>query len=136
MDDLQQLIARHMKRLPKDSYLQLYQAEIYLRDERYELADRAFTSAFATIKDPGVEARFRHARVNARYQSGDVVGAYRDIGPHREVFQQLAGQCWADKKADDLAKLIEVHIKNEPDDSGVANYRWRVKITGEKDLVL
>lgn len=132
MEELKELIDLHVKEHPKDEYLAIYQAEIHLRDEKFAEADKAFTRGFAVIQDPAVQNRFSYSRVRARYQTGDVLGAYRDIGPQSATFQQLANSCWLDKKADDLANLVALHAKNDPGDHQLQRARWRSHILNKQ----
>ena len=132
VEDVEELMALHVKQHPDDPYVALYQAEVHLRAENYEQANKAFALGFAKIADQAVQNRFRWSRVRARYQTGDVLGAYRDIGPHNTVFQQLADSCWHDKKAAELAQLVEAHTKNDPGDPLLRRTRWRVPILGKQ----
>jgi tetratricopeptide (TPR) repeat protein len=128
MDDLQDLIDAHVKFQPGDAYVPLFQGEIHLRDEQYKLADQAFGKAFAALNDPALEDRYRHSRIRARYQTGDILGAYRDIPPQRMAFQQLANSCWLDKKNADLKALVALHAENDPFDAQLPRFQWRVAI--------
>jgi LSD1 subclass zinc finger protein len=128
LDDLQELVDLHAKNQPKDPYVLLFRADLHLRDEQYALADRNFTMAIAAINDPVVTERYRNNRIRARYELGDVLGAYRDIGPQRMAFQQLADSCWFDKKTAELKKLVDVHAENDAFDTQLPRNRWRLAL--------
>jgi hypothetical protein len=132
LDELRQLMDRHATARPLDPYVQLYRAELDAREDRFEQANKGFTKAFAVINDPATENRFRHQRVQVRYQVGDVLGAYRDIPPRGSTFQQLANLCWFNKKADELAKLVEAHAQNDAGDPELRRFRWRAKILAKR----
>ncbi len=128
IDDLQELIAVHVKNQPQDPFVHLFQAEVHLHDEQYKLADQAFTKAFAAIGDPAVQDRYRFNRIRARYELGDILGAYRDIGPQRLAFKQLADACWLDRKPAELKALVAAHEANDPIDGQLPRFQWRVAI--------
>ena len=139
MDELRELLDLHRKNHAQDGYTYFFQAELHLRNEEFDHANRAFADGMAALKnlqpearDLAMEDRFRDSRVRARYETGDVLGAYRDIGPQNATFQQLASSCWFDKKAKELGNLIEAHVKNDPNDPDLKRYTWRVKILDKR----
>jgi predicted Zn-dependent protease len=128
LDDLQDLIDLHTEKHADDAYLSLFRAELYARDERFDLAEKAYAAALAKVNDAQYLDAFRANRVLVRYRTGDVLGAYRQIGPSRPTFLQLADLCWYDKKTDDLVALVDAHAKNDAQDPKLVQYRWRAKI--------
>ena len=132
MDELRQLIDVHVKNHPQDEYLHLYRAELHLNDEEFDLADKAFTKAFAAIHDQALENRFHYNRLRARFNLGEVMSAYREIGPRGLTFQQLAGMCWYDKNADELETLIDAHARRDPGDPELVMYGWRAAILAKR----
>ena len=130
MDDVRHLVDEHVKKHPKDDFVCLYRG-MHLRNEEFKLADREFTKAFAAINDFALLERFRYSRVRARYLTGDVLGIHRDM-PRHETFRQLADSSWFDKKAEDLAKLVDAHGKADPDDGQLPRYRWRMHILAKR----
>lgn len=128
MDDMHDLVDLHARAFPKDPFLDLYRAEAQLQNEQFALADKSFARAFAAIDDLAVLDRHRPSWRRARYQTGDILGAYRDIGPAQLAFQQLADACWFDKKLDDLKKLVDRHAEMDPFDPLLPRYRWRLAI--------
>jgi tetratricopeptide (TPR) repeat protein len=127
-DDLQDLVDQHRKKKADDVYLQIYQAELYAHEEQFAMAAMAYDGALAKIDDVVLLDTIRPNRVFVRYRMGDVLGAYRDIGPQRATFDQLAQICWQDRNADSLAALVTAHAKNDANDPKLPQARWRAKI--------
>jgi hypothetical protein len=128
LDELQELIDLRVKEQADDTYVPLYQAELYVREEQFALAEKIYAAALPKIKDAQLLETLRPNRVLVRYQTGNVLGAYREIGPRGATFQQLADLCWRDKKTDDLIALVEAHAKNDAQDPKLFKYRWRAKV--------
>jgi tetratricopeptide (TPR) repeat protein len=128
LDELQQLVALHGKEHADDPLLALYQAEIYVREERFALAEKTFAAALAKPLDDETLKPFRGSRVLARFRTGEPMAAYRDIGPRQETFLQLAGLLFEDEDDVELQSLLDTHAKNDAGDIDVPCYRYRLKI--------
>jgi predicted Zn-dependent protease len=127
-DELSRLLKVHRKKHADDPMLPLYQAEVYVQEGRYALADRTFAAALVKPADEETLKRFRASRVLTRYHTGHVLSVYREIGPRRDTFLQLASLCFDDENDATLQALLEAHAKNEPDSADVLRFRCRLKI--------
>lgn len=132
LDELQEIMDLHADTHGNDEFLALYQAELLLRDEQFERADKAYRRAFQAIRDPNVENQFRLNRVRARYQAGDPLSAYRDIGPPSQTFAQLVDLCWFDKKGAELEKLVEAHALKDPGDPQIVRAKRRAFLLAKR----
>jgi predicted Zn-dependent protease len=126
-EELKQLIAAHRKGHADDPSLPLYQAQVYVQEGRYALAEKTFAAAL--LKPPGADtlAEFRAGRVLARYHTGGALSAYREIGPRDDTFRQLARLAFQDDD-DTLQRLLDEHAKNDPKSILLARYRYRLKV--------
>ncbi len=132
LDELKKLVSTHTQKDASDPLLPLYQAELLVREERYELADKAFTKALAMHPDAETLQTFRASRVLARYRTGKVMAAYREIGPREETFTQLADLLFQDERDDQLQALLDAHAKDLPGSVDLARYRYRLLIRRNK----
>ncbi len=126
-DELTRLVAAHQKKDPGDPLLPFYQAEVYVRQQRYPLADKTFALALAGSVDAETVKSFRGSRVLARYHTGQTMSAYQNIGPRQETFAQLASLCYYDKDAGQLQALLEEHARSDPNGIDLLQYRYRLK---------
>jgi tetratricopeptide (TPR) repeat protein len=127
-DDLNELVERHAVKRPKDPVILLYKADALVQEEKFVEASKAYAASFARITDEIVLGAHRHSYVLARYRTGDLVGAYRDIPPRQSTFDQLAQLCWADRKADELQRLVDAHARSDAGDPALNRARWRIHI--------
>lgn len=132
LDELKKLVAAHARKDAADPMLMLYRAEIDVRDGKYALADKGFTDALAGHPDAVTLQTFRAARVLARYHTGQVMAAYRDIEPREETFAQLATLLFEDEKDDQLQELLKAHAKQAPDCIETDRFRYRLLIRQNK----
>ncbi len=107
------LCARHARFHPDEPTLPFYRAAGLLAADDPEGADAAFTAGMATKPDAEIVREFRADRVLARYQMGRPLDAYREIGPAKETFEQLA-QLLASDGPEDLGGLAALHEKRFP----------------------
>ncbi|HWG44368.1 MAG TPA: tetratricopeptide repeat protein [Gemmataceae bacterium] len=128
LDQLKQLIAAHRKKHVDDPLLDLYQAALHVREGRYRLADKTFAAALAKPRDKDTLLSFRELRVLARYHSGQMLAAYREIGPRQDTFRQLAALCFNEDDDDSLQTLLDAHAKSDPQSSDLLRFRYRLKI--------
>jgi uncharacterized protein HemY len=131
-EPLKALIAAHRQKHPADPLLPFYQGEVYTQEEKYALADQTFTAAMARPPDRATLEKFRPSRVLARYHTGQVLAAFRDIGPRPDTFEQLALLCLLDGNETQLQALLDAHARAEPDNPRLLLYRCRLKIRQEK----
>jgi tetratricopeptide (TPR) repeat protein len=126
--ELTLLVEAHGKKHGDDPLLPFYQAEAYLWEGNYALAEKAFAQALARSPNPATVAQFRPSRVLARYHARDALVAYRDIGPREETFAQLAALLLAAWDNDRLEALIDEHARHSPDSKEVLRYRSRLAV--------
>ena len=132
LDKLKQLLSAHTQKEAEDPLLALYRAEIQVRTGEYEKADKAFTAALARRPDAETLQTFRASRVLARYHSGQVMSAYRDIGPREETFTQLATLLFEDDRDDQLQDLLDAHAKDFPNSIEMLRFRYRLLVRRNK----
>jgi predicted Zn-dependent protease len=132
VEELKGLVAAHARKHASDPLLSLYQAEIHVRQGQYDKADRAFTEALAHRPDAETLQTFRASRVLARYRSGRLMSAYRDIGPREETFAQLASLLLQDGDDTQLQALLDAHAKESPDSIELARFRSRLLVRQNK----
>jgi tetratricopeptide (TPR) repeat protein len=128
VQELKELVARHEKTHRDDPLLPWYQAEVYVQEGRYALADKTFASALAKPPDEETLKQFRPSRVLARYHTGRGLSAYRDIGPRPDTFLQLANLCLDHEEYAQLQDLLDAHAKNDPKSAELLRFRYRLKI--------
>jgi tetratricopeptide (TPR) repeat protein len=126
--DLRQLVQVHGKKHADDPLLPWYQAELYVREGRYALADQTFAAALAHPPDAETLKEFRGSRVLAQYHTGRALSAYRDVGPRQETFTQLAILCFNNEEDAQLRGLLDAHEKHNPRDDELLRFRYRLKI--------
>jgi tetratricopeptide (TPR) repeat protein len=131
-DALKKLVAAHAQKDASDPVLALCRAEIYVRDGKYALADKGFANALAHRPDAETLQSFRASRVLARYHTGQVMSAYRDIQPREETFAQLASLLFEDEKDDQLQELLNAHARDAPDSIETDRFRYRLLIHQNK----
>jgi tetratricopeptide (TPR) repeat protein len=122
-ESLRGLITAHAGKHPDDPLLPFYRGEVFVRDGDYGRAEKAFRAGLAHPPDQPTLDSFRGSRVLARYHTGQGLSAYRDIGPARETFAQLATLMRFDEKTEELKKLVEAHARVEPDSPALLRYQ-------------
>jgi predicted Zn-dependent protease len=132
LDDLKALVTAHRQKHADDPLLLLYEAEIHVREGNYAAADKKFANAVAHQPDEEQLNSFRASRVLARYHNGQMLSAYREIGPRKETFLQLANLCFNAQDDAQLETLLVEHAKNEPASTEVARFRCRLAIRNKK----
>ena len=128
LDDLKRLLSIHLNHDATDPLIIWYYGALYVREQRYTLADKIFAAARDKPPDAQTLASFRADRVTARYHSGFALAAYRDIGPQGETFKQLASLAWDDEDDALLQKLLDAHEQNDPQSIDLLRYHCRLKI--------
>jgi predicted Zn-dependent protease len=131
-DTLRELLAAHARKAPDDPLLPFYQGELYVREERYPLADRTFAGGMAHPPDQIALDEFRASRVLARYHTGRGLSAYREIGPKGATFRQLASLYFHDRNDAQLQALLDEHARADPNDVEVLQYRSRMDIRANR----
>jgi predicted Zn-dependent protease len=132
MDELKLLVADHAKKHAADPLLGLYQAEMHVRLGQFDKADRAFTDALGHRPDAETLRQFRASRVLARYHTGHMMSAYREIGPREETFAQLASLLFQDADDARLQTLLDTHAKESPESVELARFRSRLLVRQNK----
>jgi tetratricopeptide (TPR) repeat protein len=118
---LTELVAAHRKRSPTDPWLWYYEGAILQHAKEYDKAEKAFATGAAKLPprkaDPGAPpgARdwgadsFRYRRVECLFKLKKGLEAYRDVGPAKDTFRQLAFLYDGEDDLDGLAALIAAH---------------------------
>jgi tetratricopeptide (TPR) repeat protein len=128
LDELKQLLRAHRKADAADHLLGIYQAEVYVRQWRYGLAEKSFAAALVNPPNRAELVPFRSSRVLSLYHVGKAMDAYRDVGPRDETFRQLAGLAVQDGDAALLQALIDIHAKNDPQSIDLLSYTMHLKV--------
>lgn len=124
--ELPALIAAHRQHRPDDVWLHFYQGHIHEQRKQFKEADAEFAAGAARATADEDREQFRSARVSARIEAGTGLAAYKEIGPPKATFDQLA---WAFsyRKADaDLEQLVQAHRLALPDDKDLI--AWQAEI--------
>jgi predicted Zn-dependent protease len=131
-EELRQLVTAHGRKHADDPLLPWYQAELYVRDGRYALAEKTFAAALANRPDEATLKDFRASRVEARYYTGEALSAHRDVGPREETFVQLAGLCLQDDTDAGLQALLDQHARTDPESIDLLRFRSRLRIRQDR----
>ncbi len=132
LDQLKRLTAVHAQKFADDPLLPWCQAAVQVSERRYALADKTYAAALAKPPDDETLGLFRYSRVQARYQTGQILSAYRDIGPRGETFSQLANLCLQEERYDQLQLLLDVHATDEPESIEALQFRLRLLCRQDK----
>ncbi len=132
-DELKRLVEAHEKKDAGDPLLPLYQAQIQVNEGQYAAAEKSFARGLALSPDALVLESFRASRVLARYYTGSILSAYREIGPRKETFGQLAELAYYANEDARLRELLDAHALKEPDSTDLLRYRIRTKVR-DKEL--
>lgn len=128
LDDLVALTTLHAKMHPADPWLPLFQAEVHVQNGEFALAEKAYQKGLAK-PPPALQVElFRRSRITTRFHLAGAVAAYKEFGPGRDVFQQLAMSVSLDEKDDQLAALVEEHAKSEAQDPELLRYQLKLAI--------
>ncbi|MBI3412329.1 MAG: tetratricopeptide repeat protein [Planctomycetes bacterium] len=131
-EDLESLTALHAKKHPADPWLPFFEAEVHVQNGDYELAEKAFQKGLAK-PPPGLQVElFRRGRITTRHHLAGAVAAYKEFGPGRDVFQQLALSASLEENDDQLAELVEEHTKSEAQDPELLRYQLKLAIQRNK----
>lgn len=118
---LTELIEAHRERSPNDPWLWFFEGAILQNAKEYEKAEKTFAAGAAKLKplkpdDPDERSwdadGFRARRVLCFFKLKKGLEAYRDIGPAKATFQQLAGLYDMEKNDEVLSELIALHGKS------------------------
>jgi tetratricopeptide (TPR) repeat protein len=113
---LAELVAAHEQRAPNDPWLSWARGELHLHKKEYAEAEKAFTDGMTKALNQEEREYCRRRRVDTCHLAGEGLRAYREIGPARTTFTQLAYLCFLDLKADALDELLQAHRKADPTD--------------------
>jgi tetratricopeptide (TPR) repeat protein len=125
---LRRLIDAHAAKQPGDPRLHYWRAAAWRLEKKHHLADQAYALGMAD-RGPGDEVyeEFRYARVACRLEAGRGLSAYGEIAPGRETFAQLAEWFGRKGRNDDLAELIDLHVRTDPADPNLPLRRGEVE---------
>jgi tetratricopeptide (TPR) repeat protein len=128
-DELGELMTAHRARKPEDPWLDYYEGLLRLNnDDDPTAAETVLAAGIVKVTSDDDREAFRSALVGARLRAGNGLSAYRDLGPRKATFNQLAQAFALDRKADDLGKLLAAHRANDAADADLpawqAEYHW------------
>ncbi len=115
IDALRELVDVHEQAHPNDLWYQYYQGEVRTLEGAHHSAAEAF-AAGATSPDPELRSACRYRLITSLYLSGELVDAYRTVGPRRETARQLYDHCRSRDDLEGLVALLEVHRASDPED--------------------
>ena len=123
---LLQLVKAHRRRSPGDLLLDYYEGQAHTWEERYREAEEAYARGMQRLLGDELRESYRAGRVYARYANDQWLTAYRDIGPRRATFAQLAALHSYDEHGDGLGALVAAHRGVDPTDPQLL--RWQVDV--------
>jgi tetratricopeptide (TPR) repeat protein len=113
---LRALLDAHRQEHKGDAWAHFYEGELHAQAKRPDEAERAFAAAQAAAPDEATRDHFRARRVWARFDAAGWGAAYKDVGPRRATFHQLAQELSARRDREQLAALVKAHRALEPAD--------------------
>jgi tetratricopeptide (TPR) repeat protein len=124
---LRRLIDVHRGRDPDDPRLALYAGSLHLEEKDWAKAAAVLCAGWR--KAPAdLRERFRWKCVYAYYKAGRAPQAYKELGPRRETFTQLAHLLANDKKGKELEALVAAHRPHAGDDPDLLFHAARAKV--------
>jgi hypothetical protein len=130
LDQLRQLLELHRQNKPDDPWLAFYTARSLALSGESAAADAAFAECMKSA-DEHVCSSARSAWVAARFDSGDAAGAYRDIEPKDETFEQLCNLSIFHERPEALRQVLQLHRESGADERQLlwwdAQLAWLVK---------
>jgi hypothetical protein len=121
-EEYRQLVKLYREHYPDDLVGLYREAELTIREERFEDAAELLRSTATGVRTEDDEEAEAHRAslagflATALYKLGKVEDAYSNVGERKERFSQLANLAIADKRWDDLRWLVEAHRAHSPDD--------------------
>jgi tetratricopeptide (TPR) repeat protein len=125
--ELRQLMEVHRKQHGDDLWVDVYTGALHLKEQQWTDAARVLAGVWQKAPDP-MRERIRFDTTHALYKAGRARDAYRQIEPHAQTFQQLAGWLIADKNGAELQALIDAHRPNAGDDAELAFIEARARL--------
>jgi hypothetical protein len=99
------------------------------------LADQELTAALA-LAPARDRLVFQSGLCRARVKAGKTVATYQEFGADTGIFEALAHECFAGKKAGELAALVAAHRQTEPDAAALPLWDLEIRwLNGEYDAV-
>lgn len=126
-DALRALGAAHRKAHPGDPQGFWLSGRLHAADKTWDKAIEDLDKARRLLPAPDADTA-KLDLLDARYQAGQLIEAYQEVGPSEPVFLQLAANCLRDKKWDDLEKLIAAHRPVAQVDSQLLLYEARLLV--------
>jgi tetratricopeptide (TPR) repeat protein len=129
-EDLKALVSARFAAAPADPWVAFYRGELHVLTGDFAEADQAFAAAAGKVAaaDRGT---VRGRQVFVRYKLEKGRDAYREFGPDRAVFAQLAALFESDGDAEGLLALVADHTAKDAADPvlpfWIGSARWLKK---------
>jgi tetratricopeptide (TPR) repeat protein len=117
---LRDLIALHRRQRPDDVWLPYYQGMAYQFAGDFDHAEASFARGMAKNLDKETRERYRSSRVAARFEAGQGLRAYEEIGPRKATFDQLAWRFDNARDGKGLAALVAAHRRADQADKDLS----------------
>jgi tetratricopeptide (TPR) repeat protein len=112
---LERLLAEHARGHQSDPYYHFYCGELALLRGDPAAAQTHFAAARKRAPRPD-DWPFRNGLARARVKAGKVAATYRELGPNRRTFAELARLCQTERSARGLEELLAAHRRADPAD--------------------
>lgn len=109
-----------------DPWLHYYEAEDKSRHKQYKEAAAILKGLLNQGENANESATFLSHFVTTSVLAGEAVEAYEAAADRRAVFRSLAGQMLWKKETAPLQRLIDVHVKQCPDDAWAHYYQAKL----------
>ena len=130
--DLKQLIVVHRKRKPDDSWPTYFEAHLHFDKKQYADVERLLSSIADHAFEEHERTRIDWLRVEALYQDGKAMTAYRKVGKRQKTFRQLADAMSRNKDLDGIETLLKTHREAEPADRAIGYFEGDLLFLREK----
>ncbi|HVX15660.1 MAG TPA: hypothetical protein VHC22_31025 [Pirellulales bacterium] len=127
---LQAIIDAHRELSPDDPWLGYYAAQQLRLAQHYDEADLAFAGALANPDMGSLRANLTSKRLEARYEAGQALSAYEDVGPRLATLDALVDLCEAKRDTTQLSQLITAHRERYPNDARLQV--WELEVASWK----
>ncbi|MGE3806309.1 MAG: hypothetical protein AB7K24_16695 [Gemmataceae bacterium] len=130
---LEEVIKLHQAKHPEDPWLQFVLGRGLERAMDWDKAVAAYRKALAA-GDEDLNRRITYPLLNAQYQGGHGLAAYRDAAAEERAltFSRLAYLCIADRKPAELEQLIELHRPNTNNQAELFFFQARARLLAKK----
>jgi tetratricopeptide (TPR) repeat protein len=130
LNELAALLEAHAKAAPASPVLSWYRCRLEARQGNPATATKLFREGLAGLADPEREARVR-TFLDDMIESGKHLDAYPAVPDPKAAFGRLVSDLALEEKAEDLARLIDLHRARYPNDLQL--YRARAGLLRLRD---